>query len=142
MEKVGWCQKKLEETRILILKASVALYLIRKTKSIILPHVTKAGTSTNKKLWTPDTSESRKVLNRFDTLLQREGTTDAGKINPRHQQIVSAAIAGIENDSSIGIKEKQLTRHVKEIHKKTAKEYGGHFVRQNFGGKIKGVSKL
>lgn len=42
--KLGWCQKKLEETRILIFKAKAALYFIYKTKSIITPHIGILGT--------------------------------------------------------------------------------------------------
>lgn len=41
--KVAWCQKKLEENRILQSKTGLALYFIRETKSIIMPHAGTLG---------------------------------------------------------------------------------------------------
>lgn len=98
----------------------------------------KAGRS---KEWTPNPTKARLVLNRFDTYLKHEAQKQVGKQNPdKLRTIIKNAIDKIQNDESIGFDEKQLTRYVKHLYRKTAKEYAEHFVRQNFKDKIKGIS--
>lgn len=93
------------------------------------------------KAWTPDPTDARKILNRFDTYLEHYATNQAGQQNPEKlNEIVKRAIDSIQSDTNIGISEKQLTRYVKSLHNQTAKEYARQFVRQNFKGKIKGIS--
>lgn len=96
------------------------------------------------KEWEPDKIKARMILNRFDTYLNNEAQKQQGKSSPNQlSEIVSVAINSIIGDSGINIKtERSLTRYVKAIHSKTAKQYAGHYVRQNFGGKIFGISKL
>lgn len=57
--KVDWCQKKLEETRILIFKAKAALYFIHKTKSIIKPHIGIPGTGQRQPITSVDEKGKR-----------------------------------------------------------------------------------
>ncbi len=94
------------------------------------------------KKWTPSNSDAGTILNRFNTFLDHEANKESGKKNPKSlKQIVDAAIIEIKKDSNTGgIAEKQLTRYIKFLKNQTAKKYGGHYVRQNFKDKIKGIS--